>query len=395
MEARIGIKEGALTLAIKLNHKIQKLTALDFFAGSGLVTYSLNPFFNVIWANDISKQKAEVYVRNHGSKHFYLGDISNMSGIDMPRVDLSWASFPCQDLSLAGKGEGIHANRSGLVWQWLRAMDEMEIMPDILAAENVEGLVSANEGENYIILHKELIRRGYQVGAIKLNAQNWVPQSRPRIFIVAVKQGITLPFHLYSQKPNWLHSDNIIKAASGLKQWVWWSIPEPVDRECQLSDIIDWDAPVDADDKTNQLLALLSENHRKILDKYDNIAVTGYKRTRNGSQRLELRFDGIAGCLRTPKGGSSRQILVMKRNEEIHTRLLTARETARLMGAPENYWLPEKYNDAYMAMGDAVAVPVVHYLAEHLLFPLAVQSKLQRAKGRKEENDVTRAVVGI
>ena len=123
--------------------------------------------------------------------------------------------------------------------------------------------------------------------------------------------------------------------------------------------------------------------------------MTGYKRTRHGQQRLELRFDGIAGCLRTPKGGSSRQVLVLKRNGEIHSRLLTARETARLMGAPEDYWLPEKYNDAYMAMGDAVAVPAVHYLAEHLLFPLSVQAKFQRMKEREKQHDFTRAVVGI
>lgn len=382
-------------MAIILNNIIQSLTALDFFAGSGLVTHSLKPFFNVVWANDISEQKAEVYVRNHGAGHFHLEDISKISGHDMPYVDLSWASFPCQDLSLAGKGEGIHANRSGLVWQWLRTMDEMETMPDILAAENVEGLISSNEGENYISLHNELIKRGYRAGAIKLNAQNWIPQSRPRIFIIAVKQGITLPAQLCSQGPNWLHSDNIIRAASKVKDWIWWNMPEPAERKCQLSDIIEWDAPVDESEKTNQLLRLLSEKHEKQLGQSDNIAITGYKRTRSGKQRLELRFDGIAGCLRTPKGGSSRQILVMKRNGVIHTRLLTARETARLMGAPENYWLPEKYNDAYMAMGDAVAVPAVHYLAEHLLFPLAIQAKVQSVKGRKEQNDDTRAVVGI
>lgn len=272
-------------------------------------------------------------------------------------------------------------------------MDEMETMPDILAAENVEGLISSNEGENYISLHNELIKRGYQAGAIKLNAQNWIPQSRLRIFIIAVKQGITLPAQLCSQGPNWLHSDNIIRAASRVKDWIWWNMPEPADRKCQLSDIIEWDAPVDESEKTNQLLTLLSEKHEKQLEQSDNIAITGYKRTRSGKQRLELRFDGIAGCLRTPKGGSSRQILVMKRNGVIHTRLLTVRETARLMGAPENYWLPEKYNDAYMAMGDAVAVPAVHYLSEHLLFPLAIQAKAQSVKGRKEQNDDTRAVV--
>lgn len=383
------------SLAVKLNNRVQKLTALDFFAGSGLVTYALKPFFQVVWANDISEQKAEVYVRNHGSDHFCLGDLSGMIGLHVPYADLSWASFPCQDLSLAGKGGGIHADRSGLVWQWLRIMDEMETTPDILAAENVEGLISANEGTNYIALHNELIRRGYRAGAIKLNAQYWVPQSRPRIFIIAVKRDIALPSHLHSRDSNWLHPNNIIRAAAGLGHWVWWSIPKPAERQCRLSDIIEWDAPVDANDKTNRLLALLSEKHRNLLEESDHIAAAGYKRMRSGEQRLELRFDGIAGCLRTPKGGSSRQILTLKRNGKIHTRLLTARETARLMGAPETYWLPEKYNNAYMAMGDAVAVPAARYLAEHLLYPLAIESKVQRAKGRKEQNDAARAVTGI
>lgn len=382
-------------MAIILNNIIQALTALDFFAGSGLVTHSLKPFFNVVWANDASEQKAEVYTHNQGANHFHLGDISDINGGRLPYVDLSWASFPCQDLSLAGKGEGIHANRSGLVWQWLRIMDEMERTPDILAAENVEGLISSGEGTNYIILHNELAQRGYRIGAIKLNAQRWVPQSRPRIFIIAVKQDIVLPDHLQSQNPSWLHPDNIVRAAAGLDQWVWWNIPEPEARQRQLSDVIEWDAPVDTKDKTNQLLQLLSDKHRRLLEEHENLAVTGYKRTRDGRQRLELRFDGIAGCLRTPKGGSSRQLLILKRNGEIHSRLLTARETARLMGAPEDYWLPEKYNDAYMAMGDAVAVPAVHYLAEHLLFPVAVQSKFQRMKEREEQYDSTRAVVGI
>lgn len=378
-----------------LDNIIQALTALDFFAGSGLVTHSLKPYFNVIWANDVSEQKAEVYTHNHGANHFHLGDISNIYGGRLPYADLSWASFPCQDLSLAGKGEGIHANRSGLVWQWLRIMDEMQRTPDILAAENVEGLISSDEGANYIILHNELVQRGYRIGAIKLNAQSWVPQSRPRIFIIAVKQNIVLPDNLQAQNPSWLHPDNIVRAAVGLEQWVWWNMPEPAARQRQLSDVIEWNAPVDTKDKTHQLLLLLSDRHRRLLEENDSLAVTGYKRTRDGRQRLELRFDGIAGCLRTPKGGSSRQLLILKRDGEIHSRLLTARETARLMGAPEDYWLPEKYNDAYMAMGDAVVVPAVHYLAEHLLFPLAVQSKFQRMKEREEQYDSTRAVVGI
>ena len=99
-------------------------------------------------------------------------------------------------------------------------------------------------------------------------------------------------------------------------------------------------------------------------------AAPGYRRTRSGKQVLELRFDNLAGCLRTPEGGSSRQIIVIKKNGELRSRLLTVREAARLMGAPETYKIPGSYNDGYKALGDAVAVPVATWLAQHLLSPL-------------------------
>lgn len=82
---------------------------------------------------------------------------------------------------------------------------------------------------------------------------------------------------------------------------------------------------------------------------------------------LELRCDGLAGCLRTPAGGSSRQFIIKREGDALHARLMTVRETARLMGAPETFQLPGSYNDGYMAMGDAVAVPVANWLAEGFL----------------------------
>ena len=101
---------------------------------------------------------------------------------------------------------------------------------------------------------------------------------------------------------------------------------------------------------------------------------TIYRRTRSDAlgrgQRAELRDDGVAGCLRTPRGGSSRQTLLMIENGSVRTRLPTARELARLMGLPDSYRLPAPYNDAYQVVGDGVAVPVVRHLAAHLLEPL-------------------------
>lgn len=100
-----------------------------------------------------------------------------------------------------------------------------------------------------------------------------------------------------------------------------------------------------------------------------------YKRTRldeNGRkvQRAEVRFDDVAGCLRTPAGGSSRQLILVVEGNKVRSRLISSRETARLMGLPDEYELPENYNEAYHLTGDGVAVPVVRFLAEHILGPV-------------------------
>lgn len=346
---------------------------LEFFAGSGLVAQGLIGYFQSAWANDICAKKAAVYTANHGSDHFYLGSVSDVKGADLPRAPLAWASFPCQDLSLAGLTGGIHASRSGLVWEWLRIIDEMPARPPVLVAENVAGLVSAAGGEHYRALHQALTERGYAVGAMLLDAAKWVPQSRPRIFVVAVDVEIAIPPELLDQSPNWLHTEAICKAADGLDSWVWWSMPEPPLRQQNLSDVIEWEAPFAAPETDARNLELISLRHRKILECLPDakpFAAPGYKRTRSGKQVLELRFDNLSGCLRTPEGGSSRQIIVIKKDGELHSRLLTVREAARLMGTPETYKIPGSYNDGYKALGDAVAVPVAGWLAKHLLLPL-------------------------
>ena len=86
-------------------------------------------------------------------------------------------------------------------------------------------------------------------------------------------------------------------------------------------------------------------------------------------QRAEARFDEIAGCLRTPAGGSSRQIVLIVEGRSLRSRLMSARETARLMGLPEDYMLPGSYADAYHLTGDGVVVPAVRHLAQHVLEP--------------------------
>lgn len=342
-------------------------TMHEFFAGSGLVAYGLKGMFAPIWANDISEQKAAVYEANFGDEHFDLADIKDIKGGDLPFAHLSWASFPCQDLSLAGSIGGIHASRSGLVWEWLRVLDEMNEKPKILLLENVSGLLSTNGGDNYRAIHMALIERGFDCGAIVLNASHFVPQSRPRVFMIAVRQDCKIPSELIGDGPCWLHNKAAAELGRTLPGWIWWKTEKPPRRRKGLKDIIEAMAPFDKDN----VLRLVPERHQIKLDEHDTVYATGYRRTRHGEQQLELRFDGIAGCLRTPEGGSSKQYLVVKKNGETHARLLTVREAARLMGAPDSFILPGSYNDGYKAMGDAVAMPVAQFIGERFLTKIA------------------------
>ncbi len=135
--------------------------------------------------------------------------------------------------------------------------------------------------------------------------------------------------------------------------------------------------------EARRLLELMSELNLAKVERAkragQRVAGAIYRRTRRDSaglrvQRAEVRFDGVAGCLRTPGGGSSRQTIVIVEGDRVRTRLLSAREAARLMGLPDKYQLPQNYNEAYHLAGDGVVVPVVRFLAAHLLEPLLAES---------------------
>jgi DNA (cytosine-5)-methyltransferase 1 len=355
-------------------------TFVDFFAGSGLVTQGARHACVPVWSNDICQKKAASYTANHGNDHFHLGSIEQVNGAAIPHGDIVWASFPCQDLSLAGKMGGLAASRSGLFWEWLRVLDEMPVKPTVIALENVVGLLSANGGEDFRLLHQALRERSYKVGPMLLDARLWVPQSRPRVFIVAVQDHLDTAA-LEDHGPNWLHPELVLKAIAPLDDAVFWSMPRPKKRPKTLSDLIDWDAPVFDKSRRSALLSLIAPRHQAMLGKLppnSRSAFPGYRRTRNGKQVLELRFDDISGCLRTAEGGSSRQFLILHDHGKWDARLITTREAARLMGAPEKFRLSPSYNEAYNAMGDAVVVPVVKHLVDHLLVPLA-QSQTSNA----------------
>ncbi len=375
-----------------------KPTFYEFFAGGGMARAGLGDLWECVFANDFSPAKASSYVENWGSEHFHLGDIAAISASSLPgQAALSWASFPCQDLSLAGAYAGLGDSvssvrtRSGTFWHFWSLMQELcraGRPPRTIVLENVYGALTSRGGADFAAICDALAAGGYRYGSVVVDAVRFVPQSRPRVFFVAVHRNHRIPDQLTRTDASEWHPPALQKAQAllrgpAIENWVWWHLPTPPKRPHELVDIIE-ENPTDVRwhtrEETQSLLAIMTELNRLKVEaaKSKKLRVVGtiYRRTRADvtgvkRQRAEVRFDGIAGCLRTPAGGSSRQTLIIVEDGDVRTRLLSSREAARLMGLPDSYRLPTRYNEAYHLAGDGVCVAAVRFLSEELIGPLS------------------------
>ena len=346
-----------------------------------------------LFANEWSSKKTAAYRAFFGNSiELREDDVRDLTVHDLPGMaDLAWASFPCQDLSLAGSGAGLGGERSGTFrpfWRLICELKKQGRAPKLVVLENVGGAITSHGGRDFETILRELTQANYRVGPLVIDAVRFVPQSRPRLFIVAVRSDIPVPEELTSMWANvtW-HSRSLINAYGRLSRdiqshWIWWNIPEPSLQVPKMSELMErnpssvkWHTP----GQTRSLLRMMSSvNRRKVREiiasrklKYGTV----YKRTRptddgRTAQRAEVRFDEISGCLRTPVGGSSRQTVLVVQGRKIRSRLLSPREAARLMGIPDAYPILPNYNDSYHLFGDGIVVPVVEWLEKHLLRPL-------------------------
>lgn len=362
-------------------------TFYEFFAGGGMARAGLGQHWQCLLANDICAAKGRSYAANWGDDHLIVRDIYDINASELPAGgDLAWGSFPCQDLSLAGAGLGLQGERSGAFWGFwkiIQALNKDGRKPKIVVIENVFGALTSHQGQDFELIANAVTKEGYTVGAMVIDAVYFVPQSRPRLFIIGVDSSLAIPtdMHAATAHPAW-HPAALIRAHNRLSpqakaSWRWWCMPVSTDPAPRLDDLMEAD-PVGVQwhtqEETEKLLNMMSPLHRRKVMAAQGLGRVKvgmiYKRTRNGVQRAEVRFDGIAGCLRTPSGGSSRQTVMIVQGSQIKSRLISPREAARLMGLPESYKLPTRYNEAYKLLGDGVAVPVVTHLEKHIFSPL-------------------------
>lgn len=367
----------------KVGQHMQRRTA-EFFAGIGLMRMGLDEEgWTTVWANDLDDKKWEMYRANFndGACEFVLDDVHKVEGKYIPDIDLATASFPCNDLSLAGARHGLAGTHSSAFWGFMGALKGMgKRRPPLVLLENVAGFLTSNDGNDFRDALIALNDLGYAVDAFIIDAVRFVPQSRVRLFVVGSK---AKPDRL-KETSNILLQSDVRPAALAefifLNPDIGWSIrrlPQLPPSTKRLQDIIE-DVPLNSEvwwsrERCEYLLNQMSDKHRAEADRMIAGSKWSYgtvfRRVRNGRSMGELRTDGIAGCLRTPRGGSGRQILFCAGKGKYKVRLLTPRECARLMGA-DGYKINVPLNQALFGFGDAVCVPAIQWIARHYLNPM-------------------------
>ncbi|NEG90595.1 DNA cytosine methyltransferase [Bifidobacterium aerophilum] len=354
--------------------------ALEFFAGIGLARLGLEEAgFHVAWSNDIDPKKCQMYRNHFGSvpDHTLVeGDMSELKGSDLPRdISVAWGSSPCTDISLAGTRAGLNGKQSSAFWQYIRLLEEMgDDMPPVAVLENVTGLATSHSGEDMAAAVRAFNRLGYSVDALSIDARRFVPQSRPRLFLIGLKNPPKGSQSDSPLRPDWLQQV-FADASLRMHKAVLPAPPEPLMsgfgmyvEEMPSDDSRWWD-----EDRLEAFLGSLSAVQAERVEKLKNNPSvsyrTAYRRTRNGKSTWEVRADDVSGCLRTARGGSSRQAVVRLGEGTSAVRWMTPKEYAALMGASHYNLDGLRTNQALFGFGDAVAVPVVAWLAEHYLAP--------------------------
>lgn len=360
------------------NEGVDTLRVAEFFAGIGLVGAGLEQEgFQVVFANDVEPMKREIYAANFDSAKYLFKDIRQLDGATVPQVEIATASFPCTDLSLAGGRRGLAGSESSLLWHFLRVIEEMgSRRPPVILIENVPGLATSSGGRDLHDAVAELNRLGYWCDLFLVDARWFVPQSRVRLFVVASES--PAPLHdvaVTEARPHWMHR---FRSANPELHIRFAPLSPIVPAEVALADVVDrlshdddrWWNEDHVGRFVESLSALQTERLRRRILQPEIGWATAYRRTRNGRPVWEVRDDDIAGCLRTARGGSSKQALVESGFGSMRARWMTPVEYARLQGAPNLNVDGVRVNQALFALGDAVCVPVVAWIGRTYLRPL-------------------------
>jgi DNA (cytosine-5)-methyltransferase 1 len=270
-----------------------------------------------------------------------------------------------------------------MFWEFARVLEEMgDRRPATVLLENVPSFGSSRGGEDLREALARLNALGYSCDLFIVNARVFVPQSRPRLFIVGVQQPPDEPsdWTPTELRPAWL-----VALAGRHPELRLHARPLRQPSQCAgvLADAVQklpdadprWWEPERVERFVSSLSPVQSARLRDLSGWRQTRFATAYRRTRHGQAVWEIRPDEISGCLRTARGGSSKQALVAASRGRVKIRWMTPREYARLQGAPRYRLAAVSDNQALFGLGDAVCVPVVAWIARDYLVPLLSDSE--------------------
>lgn len=305
-----------------------------------------------MFANDNDERKNGVYLDRFPDDGALCRDDVNdtekiLAGIP-GQAFLATSSFPCVDLSRAGKQKGISGPDSSAFHGFVEALRRLgKRKPKVVLLENVPGLLTSRGGKDFHIVTGEIANLGYYLDALLLNAAHFTPQNRQRLFIVGVtrelRPGRVIGGHEpLPDRPSELTSprlDKLIRETPLPTGWVRFPLPSPPSMRKTLLDIVDLDEGAKwwPDPRVDKVFRQIPDSHRRILREklVSRTTWAGTIRTnhRNGRTSADLRLDGLAGTILTPRAAGGRQILVVTKDGELKMRWLTAKEYARLQGS--------------------------------------------------------------
>lgn len=353
------------------------LRALEFFSGIGLARAGMDAAgIETVWANDFDDLKCRLYVAQWGNGDLVQGDVFDVDAASVPDADIAWASSPCTNLSLAGKREGLaEGSESKAFFGFTDVIERLgDRAPRALVLENVCGLASSHDGNDFRMVVECFNQMGYSVDAFELNARRWLPQSRPRMFVVGLKNPIgggEIDTAIRPDRLAWIHSDKELLTHIT-------PIGEPPallgEGFTALTEAFpDEDRRWWNKERKESFVESLSDIQRDRFEELKNadevVARTAYRRTRAGKPVWEIREDDVSGCLRTARGGSSKQAVVFLGLGKARMRWMTGLEYAKLQGAGSFDLHGFTESQIQYAFGDAVAVPVVTWLMEQAVIP--------------------------
>lgn len=336
-----------------VNKKVRGYPFIDLFAGIGGTRVAFEKLGNTcVFTSEWDKHCKITYEANFWEKPY--GDITKIHEKDIPDHDILLAGFPCQPFSIAGvskklslkKKHGFNDEQQGnLFFDIARIIEEKQ--PATFLLENVKNLKSHDKGKTFAVVKNTLEDLGYHVFEKVIDAADYVPQHRERIFIVGFKKQVFPEIKF--------------------------QFPEQLTRSREIADILE----KNTDDKYT-----LSDQLWQYLQKYADT----HKEKGNGFGFgfVDPDSDTITRTLsaRYYKDGS--EILIKQKNK--NPRRLTPRECARLMGFDDSFKIPVSDTQAYRQFGNSVVVPAVEAVAEQMMIAMELAYGQNHATGKKQKH---------